>query len=126
MTSTELSLLSDIVDSDNDGTASSCRPLRHDFKGTLDIQLARRGKLRNLRVTRCFEDLAHLEKHFLKTQVLIGRLVIRVQDLEHGRRTSSSGAAYSQGETMTYKTLEKQQVLVASHLYLQGREAAVW
>lgn len=98
VTSRELPLLSDVVDPNNDGTASSRRVVGDNLKLLFDIKRTRGGELRDLRVATFLENVSHLEKDFLEGQVRVGGLFISIQDLEHGRSTRSTGLTIRVGQ----------------------------
>jgi hypothetical protein len=65
---------------DPSAASSSYTHRRH----LLDIERPGSRKLGDLLIFALAEHTSHLEKHFLKTQVFIRCLVIRVKNLQHG------------------------------------------
>lgn len=98
MTSTEFSLLTHVVNTNQQGPASTGAVIRNKLKGIMDIEGTRRSELGNLGVRPRTENIAHTHKHFLERKVVIGLFMVGVQELQQSRRASTTGATGGVGE----------------------------
>jgi len=88
-----LLLLTNIVDSNHNGTLGPSNIVRNQVKLVVDVKWTRGGKLWDLFVAPILENLTHLEQNLLKAEVLVRLVVVGVQNLEHGRGTGSSSTS---------------------------------
>ena len=84
LTATQFTLLSNVVDRDNHGTTGPRKIFGHNTKRRLNIQTATTGKLWNLGISAGTQNVSHLQQDFLHGQVVFRRLVIGIQNLQHG------------------------------------------
>mmetsp|Transcript_24321 Transcript_24321/g.67743 ORF Transcript_24321/g.67743 Transcript_24321/m.67743 type:complete len:333 (+) Transcript_24321:367-1365(+) len=89
----QLSVLSDIVDSNHDGSGGSAETWRHEVEVVVNVHGTRRRELRHLREGLLLQHPAHLEEGVLEAEILSGVLMISIGDVEEGGGEGTAGSS---------------------------------
>mmetsp|Transcript_19757 Transcript_19757/g.28840 ORF Transcript_19757/g.28840 Transcript_19757/m.28840 type:complete len:283 (+) Transcript_19757:229-1077(+) len=98
VTSGKFSILSNIVDTDENGTLRSLKSFLGDVKFSIDVKFTGGRELGNLGESLSVEHIPHLEQHIPEGEIIIGLALIGVADVEEGGGAGSTGTACGVGE----------------------------